>query len=59
MPEYPTLMDFIHDNKTGAQCAKEMAQTEALFFVLTLGMYLYFYFITKSYFLEGNAQGES
>ena len=54
MPEYPTLLDFIHDNKSGAQCAKEMAQTEAFFFIIALAMYVYFYFISKSYYLEGS-----
>ena len=53
MPEYTTLMDFIHDNKPGHQCAKEMAQREAFFYVIALSLYIYFYFISKSFYLQG------
>ena len=45
-------MDYIHDNKTGWQCATELAWTQAPFFLALLGLNLYFYFVSKSYYLE-------
>ena len=53
MPEYSSFMNYLHDNTTGSQCAKMMAKEETFFFFCSLAIYLYFYFISKSYYLEG------
>ena len=53
LPEYASFMDYVHDNTTGSECARMLAEEEAFFFCVFLAIYLYFYFVTKSYYLQG------